>query len=214
MILVIFLDHAYNSLEVDCIREVVQQTLLLSSWVSLHKSLLEKKLGENEKLRKYWRGIQRKDKKLDEIELQRSQFFRTFLRNLILTYLQVLEEIPSTGEISKDHISYAERFMELMVDMMARLPTRRWFHLILESTHMITHSELSHLAHRREGQLFLQLLEMLKFYDTFEVDDLKGTSMTVKDVTGIHYNKIQSLQKEIFRRFNSGGFHFKWLYRN
>lgn len=203
MILVIFLDHAYNSLEVDCIREVVQQTLLLSSWVSLHKSLLEKKLGENEKLRKYWRGIQRKDKKLDEIELQRSQFFRTFLRNLILTYLQVLEEIPSTGEISKDHISYAERFMELMVDMMARLPTRRWFHLILESTHMITHSELSHLAHRREGQLFLQLLEMLKFYDTFEVDDLKGTSMTVKDVTGIHYNKIQSLQKEIFRRFNS-----------
>ena len=90
------------------------------------------------------------------------------------TLLQVLEEIPSTGEISKDHISYAERFMELMVDMMARLPTRRWFHLILESTHMITHSELSHLAHRREGQLFLQLLEMLKFYDTFEVDDLKA----------------------------------------
>ena len=76
---------------------------------------------------------------------------------------------------------------------------------------MITHSELSHLAHRREGQLFLQLLEMLKFYDTFEVDDLKGTSMTVKDVTGIHYNKIQSLQKEIFRRFNSGRFHFRWL---
>jgi intron-binding protein aquarius len=52
MILVIFLDHAYNSLEVDCIREVVQQTLLLSSWVSLHKSLLEDKLKNNEKLRK------------------------------------------------------------------------------------------------------------------------------------------------------------------
>ena len=44
---------------------------------------------------------------------------------------------------------------------------------------------------------------MLKFYDTFEVDDLKGTSMTTKDVTGSHYNKIQALQKEIFRRFNS-----------
>ena len=203
MILVIFLDHAYNSLEVDCIREVVQQTLLLSSWVSLHKSLLEKKLGSNDKLRKYWRGIQKKDKKMDEIELQRAQFFRTFLKNLVLTYLQVLEEIPDTGEVSKDHVSFCERFMELMVDMMARLPTRRWFHLILESTHMITHSDLSTLATRREGQLYLQLLEMLKFYDTFEVDDLKGTSMSTKDVTGSHYNKIQSLQKEIFRRFNS-----------
>jgi len=52
MILIIFLDHCYNSLEVDCIREVVQQTLLLSSWVSLHKSLLEDKLKNNEKLRK------------------------------------------------------------------------------------------------------------------------------------------------------------------
>ena len=203
MILVIFLDHAYNSLEVDCIREVVQQTLLLSSWVSLHKSLLEKKLESNDKLRKYWRGIQKKDKKMDEIELQRAQFFRTFLKNLVLTYLQVLEEIPHTGEVSKDHVSFCERFMELMVDMMARLPTRRWFHLILQSTHMITHSDLSNLASRREGNLYLQLLEMLKFYDTFEVDDLKGTSMTTKDVTGNHYNKIQSLQKEIFKRFNS-----------
>ena len=47
------------------------------------------------------------------------------------------------------------------------------------------------LAHRREGELFLQLLEMLKFYDTFEVDDLKGTSMSTKEVTAIHYQKIQ-----------------------
>ena len=66
------------------------------------------------------------------------------------------EEIPGTGEVSKDHVSFCERFMELMVDMMARLPTRRWFHLILQSTHMITHSDLSTLASRREGQLYLQ----------------------------------------------------------
>ena len=68
----------------------------------------------------------------------------------------MLEEIPDTGEVSKDHVSFCERFMELMVDMMARLPTRRWFHLILQSTHMITHSDLSTLASRREGQLYLQ----------------------------------------------------------
>jgi len=74
---------------------------------------------------------------MDEMELQRAQFFRSFLKNLVLTYLQVLEEIPESGEVSKDHISFCERFMELMVDMLARLPTRRWFHIILQSTHMI-----------------------------------------------------------------------------
>jgi len=201
MILLIFLDHCFNSLEVDCIRDVVQQTLLLSSWVSLHNSLLQEKLKGNEKLRKYWRGIQKKDKKLDDVELQKAQFFRTFLKNLIESYLQVVEEIPETGEISKDHVSFCERFMELMVDMIARLPTRRWFHMILQSTHMVAHSDLSALARRREGLLFNQLKEMVKFYNTFEVDDLKGTALTDRENNAIHYDRIHALQKEIFKRF-------------
>ena len=43
----------------------------------------------------------------------------------------------------------------------------------------------------------------MKFYETFEVDDLKGTSLTDREVSAIHYERIHKLQKEIFRRFNS-----------
>ena len=42
---------------------------------------------------------------------------------------------------------------------------------------------------------------MLKFYDTFEVDDLKGTSLAEREVSAIHYSRIHKLQKEVFRRF-------------
>ena len=44
---------------------------------------------------------------------------------------------------------------------------------------------------------------MLKFYDTFEVDDLKGTSLTEREVYAIHTSRIHKLQKEVFRRFNN-----------
>jgi hypothetical protein len=44
---------------------------------------------------------------------------------------------------------------------------------------------------------------MVKFYETFEVDDLKGTSLNEREVSSIHYERIHKMQKEVFRRFNS-----------
>lgn len=43
--------------------------------------------------------------------------------------------------------------------------------------------------------LFLsQLLEMLKFYSRFEINDESGDALTDHDMTQIHYLKIISLQ--------------------
>ena len=38
-------------------------------------------------------------------------------------------------------------------------------------------------------QLFLQLLERLKFYAGFEINDQLGSSLTDHEMTDIHYNK-------------------------
>lgn len=40
----------------------------------------------------------------------------------------------------------------------------------------------------------LQLLEMLKFYSRFEINDESGDALTDHDMTQIHYSKIISLQ--------------------
>lgn len=57
------------------------------------------------------------------------------------------------------------------------------------------HSALAPLAQREpEGHLFKQLLERMKFYAGFEINDQTGSSLTDHEMTDAHYDKITSLQ--------------------
>ena len=68
-------------------------------------------------------------------------------------------------------VTYCERFVELMVDLEALLPTRRFFNVLLDDSHLVVKCSISNLCQRPEGRLFSQLLEMLKFYAKFEIND-------------------------------------------
>lgn len=46
-----------------------------------------------------------------------------------------------------------------------------------------------------------QLLEMLKFYARFEINDETGDYLTDHDMAQLHYKKITSLQKAAFAKF-------------
>lgn len=52
---------------------------------------------------------------------------------------------------------YAERFLELMIDLEALLPTRRFFNTVMDDCHLVVRCQLSALARRPEGQLFTQV---------------------------------------------------------
>ena len=45
------------------------------------------------------------------------------------------------------------------------------------------------------------MLERLKFYSGFEINDQTGSSLTDHEMTDIHYNKITSLQRAAFKLF-------------
>ncbi|XP_037719789.1 RNA helicase aquarius isoform X2 [Drosophila subpulchrella] len=47
------------------------------------------------------------------------------------------------------------------------------------------------------------LLDMLKFYTRFEINDVTGSSLTDHDMTQLHYKKITSLQRAVFAKFPS-----------
>ena len=51
-----------------------------------------------------------------------------------LTPLHLL--FPS-GEVSEDAVSYCERFLELVTDLEAQLPSRRFFNTLLNDRHLI-----------------------------------------------------------------------------
>lgn len=201
-ILLLFLDHCFNSLEVDLIRSQVQQLISLPMWMCLQKPRLELEFKKTPKLRKFWSLINRSDAKMDEKALERAYQERRFLSSLIQKFLSVLKSISHSGQVSMDSVRYCERFIELVIDLEALLPTRRWFNTVLDDCHLVVHGYLASLAKReKEGHLFCQLLDMLKFYAGFEINDQTGNALTENEMTTIHYDRITSLQRAAFAHF-------------
>ena len=65
---------------------------------------------------------------MTDVEAKRKMNFeRTFLSNHIKKYYRILDGIPATGDVQMDKVHYCERFTELMIDLTAQLPTRRFF---------------------------------------------------------------------------------------
>ncbi|KAM6460193.1 RNA helicase aquarius [Liasis olivaceus] len=201
-ILLLFLDHCFNSLEVDLIRGQIQQLISLPMWMGLQPARLELELKKTPKLRKFWNLIKKNDEKMDENTRIQTYQERKFLSQLIQKFISVLKSIPISDTLCMDKVRYCERFIEFMIDLEALLPTRRWFNTILDDSHLVVHCYLSSLAKRvKEGHLFCQLLDMLKFYTGFEINDQTGNALTENEMTTIHYDRITSLQRAAFAHF-------------
>uniref|UniRef100_A0A665WP71 RNA helicase aquarius n=1 Tax=Echeneis naucrates TaxID=173247 RepID=A0A665WP71_ECHNA len=200
-VLLVFLDHCFNSLEVDLIREQVQQLISLPMWMCILPSRLQHELKKVPKLQKFWNLIKKKYDKMDA-DAAEAKKERTFLSALIKKFLAVLVSIPPSETVSMDKVHYCERFLELMIDLEALLPTRRWFNTVLDDSHLVVSCHLSSLTSReKEGHLFCQLLDMLKFYAGFEINDQTGNALTQKEMTTLHYDRITSLQRAAFSHF-------------
>lgn len=56
-----------------------------------------------------------------------------------------------------DRLNYCERFLEMLIDLETSLPTRRFFHIVLDDVHLIDRCYLASLSKRDEGHLFKQV---------------------------------------------------------
>ncbi|KAK2717182.1 hypothetical protein QYM36_007331, partial [Artemia franciscana] len=198
---IIFLNHCFNGLEVDVIREQVQRLVSLPTWICLQEGRREQELENNPRWKKYWKAFLKKDSKVPAEDKEKLDFERRFLKRLIEKFLGILEKIPQKGRIDEATLHYCERFLELLVDLEALLPTRRFFNTVLDDSHLVVKCSLSALNQRPEGELFTQLLEMLKFYTCFEINDETGDPLTDRDMMELHYGRITSLQRAAFVKF-------------
>ncbi|XP_074091147.1 RNA helicase aquarius isoform X2 [Macrotis lagotis] len=162
-ILLLFLDHCFNSLEVDLIRSQVQQLISLPMWLGLQPARLELELKKTPKLRKFWSLIKKNDEKMEPKLREQAHKERRFLSELIQRFISVLKSIPLSETLTMDKVHYCERFIELVVD--------------------------------------LELLDVLKFYTGFEINDQTGNALTENEMTTIHYDRITSLQRAAFAHF-------------
>merc|ERR1719402_514962 len=195
--IIIFLDHCFTSMEVDLVRSQVQRLVSLPMWVCLLDSRREAELKVVPKWKKYWKLLQKKDAKETEESKSKLMFERRFLRTLIDKFLKVLYSIQEK-ECPPEVVDYCERFLTLVIDLEALLPTRRFFNTVLDDSHLVVRSSLAPITARQEGRLFCQLLEQVRFYTRFEISDHTGEPLTDNDMVQVHYARLSDLQRAVF----------------
>ncbi|KAJ1440474.1 P-loop containing nucleoside triphosphate hydrolase [Sesbania bispinosa] len=143
----------------------------------------------------------------------------TFLRNLIEEFLEILdlqvfprrqlsseddELIDGTGlGLANDAcVLYCERFMEFLIDLLSQLPTRRYLRPLVADVAVVAKCHLSVLYRHERGKLFAQLVDLLQFYEGFEINDHTGTQLTDHEVLESHYSRLQSFQLLAFKKMD------------
>ncbi|CAB3396592.1 unnamed protein product [Caenorhabditis bovis] len=198
-----FLVNAFNSVEVDIVHQQTRKLTSIEIWENLLESQRQDLFKKQKKLKKVWEVVTKKYMIQDEKDNGRGKFERNFLWALIEKFKKTLNSIDDeTQELDIDAIRYCERFIELMIDLESLLPTRRFFNAVLHSSHILPHSILSKLISTEAGSLFCQLVELLKFYARFEIDEFTGRQLSHKEVSQEHYGNVTKLQKAAFRYFH------------
>lgn len=152
--LLVFLNHCFNGMEIAICRDQVKKLVSLSMWSCLQPARREQEFKNNQEWKKFWKKIIKKDK----TNISRdTEFERSFLHNLIVKFIGIIESIPEEGYLDMGKIHYCERFLELIIDLEALLPTRRFFNTVLDDSHMLIRAQLSNLVKRKEGKLFCQV---------------------------------------------------------
>ncbi|CAG2055356.1 unnamed protein product [Timema podura] len=137
-------------LDVDrVVLDVVDRALL----DAVDRGRREQELRSVPKWRKYWKLIQKRDKPELKTKLE---WERRFLQRLMIRFMKILESVPEDGEVNNDVVHYCERFLELIIDLEALLPTRRFFNTVLDDCHLVVRCHLASLTQRLEGNLFSQ----------------------------------------------------------
>lgn len=212
----LFMINAFQSLEDDIVSKKVMRLASLHCWHSLSFGRFQMELCLNPDLIKKWKRIAKKAK---EAKKRGESFDMSimlevkFLRDLIEEFLEVLDSkvfyYDDDNEGSKVHgfekvneasILYCERFMEFLIDLLSQLPTRRYFKPLVADVAVVAKCHLSDLYKHEKGKLFAQLVDLLQYYEGFEIDDNLGRQMTDDEVLQAHYDRFQAFQLLAFKR--------------
>ncbi|KAK8946189.1 hypothetical protein KSP40_PGU019610 [Platanthera guangdongensis] len=216
----LFMINAFQSLEDNIVSETVLKLVSLQLWHCLSRGRFQMELCLNPQLTKKWRKMIRKEakeaKKLGKSFCPSKRLEVTFLRDLIEEFLEILDSkvipvkqtvdngshfVDSYDERVDDScVLYCERFMEFLIDLLSQLPTRRFLKAVVADVAVVPKCHLSALYTHEKGRLFSQLVDLLQFYEGFEIDDHTGSQMSDDDVLLAHYSRLQAFQLLAFKQ--------------
>ncbi|GAB5588385.1 hypothetical protein Unana1_03285 [Umbelopsis nana] len=203
--LLMFIINCYRSFENPIVRKECMSLMSISIWKSIPESKREMYFEEYPPLRKLWNTAQKKFNAADEQGKEALQKGSTWISSLLTQFITILYSIPQLGDVPLESVRFVERCIEFFIDLESQLPTRRFFNTLLADHQVVILATLAPFMKREEQdvQLLQKLLDILKFYAGFEVNDHTGLALTNTDMTQAHCDRLVSLQHVAFQQFRS-----------
>ncbi|KAL5700077.1 hypothetical protein ACHQM5_025575 [Ranunculus cassubicifolius] len=217
----LFMINVFQSLEDEIVSGTVLKLASLKSWNCLSAGRFKMEMCLNPNLIKKWKKMMKKEAKEAK---KRGEFFEpsnklevNFLKNLIEEFIEILDsevfshkqpdhvddgldESFGSKHINDACVLYCERFMEFLIDLLSQLPTRRFLRPIVADVAVVSKCHLSSLYTHVKGRTFAQLVDLLQFYEGFEIDDHVGTQLSDDNVLLTHYSRLQAFQLLLFKQ--------------
>jgi intron-binding protein aquarius len=96
---------------------------------------------------------------------------------------------------------YAERFVELLIDLQSQLPTRKYTNALIIDLHILVAVHLSPIYKDTKNQLFRDLVGQLDHYAHFAVNSYTSAPMSDDEMHEMHCQDLRKLQRIAFQHF-------------
>ena len=172
----------------------------ISIWHNLSSDeARERVLEKGAMTKKAWRAAAKRYDAADEPSKAKLRFERSWLYTMLLDFLQRVN-----GTVEKDqaaNVHYCERFLELVVDLISQLPTRRYVNTLLKDLNLLPAIRLSKLYQIPENALLRDFYNLLKHFVHFAIDDYSGQALSPQAVYETHCYDLARLQRTAMKYF-------------
>lgn len=194
-----FIIGAFQSLENVLIRKECAPLVSISIWHNLASDeTREKCIAQSPALKKAWRASGKRYDAGDEPTKAKMRFERSWLYTMLLDFMKRLN---GSEKEQSENLLYCERFMELLVDLLSQLPTRRYVNTLLKDLNILPVLRLSQQYLNPENALFRDFYNLLDHFVNFAIDDYSGEALAPQAVYDRHCQQLARLQRTSMKHF-------------
>ena len=198
-----FLIRAFASLENDTVRAAALPLVSLPLWSQLSEGRRRVELTKHEALAKHYAKMMKKESKAEKKAKEAGETHTPLSERRDAVWLvRMMDDFigfASQEMASEETTRFCERFLELVIDLLSQLPTRRFTRTLMSDKALLVKSRMVPLYASDSGRLYAQLVDLFTFYMYFEIDDHTGASLSEEDVASAHYDRLLQFQRLAFK---------------
>ena len=195
-----FVIAAFQSLEKPGIRKECAPLVSISIWHHLHsEAFRDKVLGRNMATRKAWRAAQKRYEAAEDSSKGKLRFDRSWLYTLMLDFIRRLNDVNKLPKNAR----YCERFLELLIDLLSQLPTRRYTNMLIKDLNLLAALRVSPMFADERAVLIRDQSVLLHQFTELAIDDQGGEPLNAKASYDAHCHTLENMQTVALRHFES-----------